>query len=295
MKNHELRSDLIMLLVAAIWGSTFVAQRLGMDYVGPFTYTTIRFAISVLVLSPILFYKRQTISKQFTKPKMWQGGILMGLMMTGGINLQQVGLLFTSVTNAGFITGLYVVIVPLLGLLVGVKTKTGTWIGAVLAVIGMFLLSALDDLQIMVGDLLQLAGAVLWALHVIVIAKFARQFDAILLAVVQFSVCSILSAVLAVGFESISLVNLKLAMPSLLYGGILAGGLGYTLQIIAQKHAIASHAAVILASEALFAALAGAIFLGEFLSLKGYLGCFLMLIGILVAQLWRPNNSHQSN
>jgi len=292
MKSAALRSDLIMLIVAAIWGSTFVAQRLGMDYVGPFTYNSVRFAISALMLIPILFWRRKIIASQLTKPQLWRGSLLMGLLIFGGINLQQVGLLFTSVTNAGFITGLYVIIVPLLGLFVGIKTGFGTWLGAILAVIGMAFLSITDEFTIVSGDLLQLLGAVLWALHVIFIAKFARLFDAFLLAALQFAVCSILSGFLAISLEAITLLNITQAMPAILYSGILAGGLGYTLQIIAQKNAIASHAAVILASEALFAAIAGAIFLAETLTWRGYLGCTLMLAGILIAQLWRskPKN-----
>jgi len=286
IKNYALRADLTMLLVAIIWGSTFVVQRLGMNHVGPFTYTGLRFAAAVLVLIPFLVWHKSKISSQLQTPKLWQGGLWMGLVMCGAINLQQIGLLFTSVTNAGFITGLYVVIVPILGLFLGIKTSLGTWIGAILATIGMTLLSITANFTVAFGDLLQLTGAVLWASHVLLITNYAKKFDALLLACIQFIVCSVISCILALIFEKINLNNIKLAIPTLLYGGILAAGIGYTLQIIAQRNAIASHAAIILSTEALFAALAGVIFLHEFLSMRTIIGCVFMLSGMLFAQLW---------
>jgi len=187
--------------------------------------------------------------------------------------------------------GYIVVIVPILGLFLGLKTHLGTWVGAILATVGMGLLSITADFTIASGDLLQLIGAVLWALHVIVIAKYSKQFDALLLSCIQFIVCSIISCLFAVLFESTNITNVTLAMPALLYGGVLAAGIGYTLQIIAQKHAIASHAAVILSLEALFAALAGVIFLQETLNMRGIIGCILMLLGMLITQLWKSNKT----
>jgi drug/metabolite transporter (DMT)-like permease len=210
----------------------------------------------------------------------------MGIALALGINLQQVGLLFTSVTNAGFITGLYVIVVPLLGLLLGHKTGMGTWLGCVLAVIGMFLLSVGDNFQVASGDWLQLIGAFVWGGHVILVGLFASRHDPIRLAFLQFATCSVISLILAVIFEPIALDSIIAAGPALLYGGVFAVGVGYTLQVVAQKHAIASHAAIILSLEAVFAAIAGAWFLGEALQLRGYVGCALMLAGMLLAQLW---------
>ena len=220
------------------------------------------------------------------------GGLAMGLALTLGMNLQQVGLLFTSVTNSGFITGLYVIIVPLLGLVIGHKTGLGIWLGAGLAVVGMFLLSVGDSFQVASGDWLQLAGAFVWALHVLLVGHFASRHDPLQLALIQFAVCGLISLLLALVFEPILLTAIQAALPAILYGGLLGVCVGFTLQVVAQKDAIASHAAVILSMEALFAALFGALLLGEVLSFKGYIGCALMFAGMLLAQLWpRPQKA----
>jgi drug/metabolite transporter (DMT)-like permease len=210
----------------------------------------------------------------------------MGLALTVGINLQQVGLLFTTVTNSGFITGLYVIVVPLLGLLIGQRAGLGTWLGASLAVVGMFFLSVGENFQVASGDWLQLAGAFVWGLHVLLVGVFAQRHDPIRLAVIQFATCGLISLLLAVLLEPIVWSAIVQAAPAILYGGIIAVGIGYTLQVVAQQHAIASHAAILFSLEAVFAALAGAFFLDESLALRGYFGAALMFIGMLVAQLW---------
>ncbi|MDV3440039.1 DMT family transporter, partial [Pseudomonas otitidis] len=207
--------------------------------------------------------------------------------------LQQVGLLFTSVTNSGFITGLYVIIVPLLGLLLGHRTGMGTWIGALLAVGGMFLLSVGDNFQVARGDWLQLAGAVVWGVHVLLVGFFASRHDPVRLAILQFITCAVISLALALVLEDIRLDAIILAGPAILYGGVIAVAIGYTLQVVAQKHAIASHAAIILSLEAVFAAIAGALMLSESLHARGYLGCALMFVGMLVAQLWPQRHEAQ--
>jgi drug/metabolite transporter (DMT)-like permease len=283
-----LRADLLMLLTAMIWGAAFVAQRLGMDHVGPFLYTGLRFAMGALVLLPLVLRKpaQSPHHERFGSRGLLTGGALMGVALAAGINFQQVGLLFTSVTNSGFITGLYVIIVPLLGLLIGQRIGAGTWLGALLAVVGMFLLSVGEGFHVAAGDWLQLAGALVWGVHVLLVGHFASRHDPVRLAFLQFVVCALISLALALLLEPIRLGDMLAAAPALLYGGVVAVGLGYTLQVVAQKHAIASHAAIILSLEAVFAALAGALFLGESLAARGYLGCALMLAGMLVAQLW---------
>ena len=287
MRKQALRADLLMLITAMIWGSGFVAQTSGMDHIGPYLYTGLRFALGSLCLLPLLLRRSDAVKPEPLMTRgLLLGGIVMGLALCTGINLQQVGLLFTSVTNAGFITGLYVIVVPLLGLLLGHKTGTGTWLGAGLAVVGMFLLSVGDNFNVASGDWLQLIGAFVWGGHVILVGVFASRHDAIRLAFLQFLTCSVISLILALIFEDIQLQSIIAAGPALLYGGVVAVGIGYTLQVVAQKDAIASHAAIILSLEAVFAAIAGALLLGESLHLKGYLGCALMLAGMLLAQLW---------
>ncbi|SDH97361.1 DMT family transporter [Pseudomonas panipatensis] len=285
MKSQALRADILMLITAMIWGAAFVAQRLGMDAIGPFLFSGLRFCIGALVLLPLVLRRGQTAPQPFNRGLLL-GGAALGLALTIGINLQQVGLLFTSVTNSGFITGLYVIIVPLLGLLFGHRTGLGTWLGACLAVIGMFLLSVGDNFQVASGDWLQLAGALVWGVHVLLVGYFASRYDPVRLACLQFAVCGVISLVTALIVEEVHLAAILKAGPALLYGGIVAVAIGYTLQVVAQKHAIASHAAIILSLEAVFAAIAGALFLDESLHPRGYLGCALMLAGMLVAQLW---------
>lgn len=289
MRSQALRADLLMLLTAIIWGSSFVAQRLGMDAVGPFLYTGLRFTLATLVLLPVVLWlgKRQGEQKPVPLSRgLLLGGLAMGLALALGINLQQVGLLFTSVTNSGFITGLYVIVVPLLGLLLGQRTAMGTWLGASLAVVGMFLLSVDEGFTVASGDWLQLAGAFVWGAHVLLVSFFASRHDPLRLALLQFAVCALLSLLLAVTLEEIRLDAILAAGPAILYGGLLGVAVGFTLQVVAQKHAIASHAAIILSLEAVFAAIAGALLLGESLALKGYFGCGLMFAGMLLAQLW---------
>ncbi|HSX70289.1 MAG TPA: DMT family transporter [Pseudomonas sp.] len=289
MRSQALRADLLMLLTAMIWGSSFVAQRLGMDAVGPFLYTGLRFALATAALLPLVVWLGRREGEQRPAPvnrSLLLGGLAMGLALSLGINLQQVGLLFTSVTNSGFITGLYVIVVPLLGLVIGQRTGLGTWLGAGLAVLGMFLLSVGEGFQVASGDWLQLAGAFVWGVHVLLVSFFASRHDPLRLALLQFATCAVLSLVLAVLFEEIRLDAILAAGPAILYGGLLGVAVGFTLQVVAQKHAIASHAAIILSLEAVFAAIAGALLLGETLALKGYFGCALMFAGMLLAQLW---------
>lgn len=293
MRSQALRADILMLITAAIWGAAFVAQRLGMDAIGPFLYTGLRFALGALVLLPLLYLLPRGEHHEPMNRGLLLGGVLMGLALSLGINLQQVGLLFTSVTNSGFITGLYVIIVPLLGLLLGHRTGMGTWIGALLAVGGMFLLSVGDNFQVARGDWLQLAGAVVWGVHVLLVGFFASRHDPVRLAILQFITCAVISLALALVLEDIRLDAIISAGPAILYGGVIAVAIGYTLQVVAQKHAIASHAAIILSLEAVFAAIAGAIMLSESLHARGYLGCALMFVGMLVAQLWPQRHEAQ--
>ncbi|NHC11254.1 DMT family transporter [Stutzerimonas degradans] len=296
MRSQALRADFLMLITAMIWGTAFVAQRVGMDNIGPFLFTGLRFALGALALLPLLLYQGRHAARHepFMQRGLLLGGLAMGLALTLGINLQQVGLLFTSVTNSGFITGLYVIVVPLLGLIVGNRTGLGTWLGAVLAVGGMALLSIGENFQVASGDWIQLAGAFVWGLHVLLVSFFVSRHDAIRLAFLQFATCAVVSLILAALFEETSLGAVWLAAPALLYGGLFAVAVGYTLQVVAQKHAIASHAAIILSLEAVFAAIAGALFLDESLSARGYFGCALMFIGMLTAQLW-PRSGQPAN
>ncbi|QJD60673.1 DMT family transporter [Pseudomonas sp. gcc21] len=287
MNIRTYRADALMLITALIWGSTFVAQSLGMEHIGPFLYTGLRFLLGALVVLPLVLLARPQTDqphRQFSRP-MVLGSLVLGTVLTLGINLQQIGLMFTSVTNSGFITGLYVILVPIFGLFIGMRTGVGTWIGALLALVGMLLLSINEDYSVAPGDWLQLIGAACWALHVLLVGALASRYDPIRVAFLQFVVCALISLMLALIFEELDWHNIVLAVPAILYGGLLAVGIGFTLQVVAQKDAITSHAAIILSLEAVFAALAAWLVLGETLSLRGLIGCALMLSGMLLAQL----------
>lgn len=287
MNRRAYRADILMVITAMIWGSTFVAQSMGMDHIGPFLYTGLRFFLGCLVVLPLVLLARpqaEPAGRRFSKP-MLTGSILLGLVLTLGINLQQIGLMFTTVTNSGFITGLYVILVPVFGLFIGMRSGVGTWGGAVIALLGMLLLSVNENYRVASGDWLQLLGAACWAVHVLLVGALASRFDPIRVAFMQFLVCAVISLVLALVFEDIVWKSILLAGPAILYGGLLAVGIGFTLQVVAQKDAITSHAAIILSLEAVFAALAAWLILGETLTPRGFLGCALMLAGMLVAQL----------
>ncbi|UAW97609.1 DMT family transporter [Halopseudomonas nanhaiensis] len=287
MNLRAYRADALMILTALIWGSTFIAQTLGMEHIGPFLYTGLRFLLGALAVLPLVLWVRPGGGVQtggFSR-SMLGGSLVLGLVLTLGINLQQIGLMFTSVTNSGFITGLYVILVPVFGLLIGMRTGSGTWVGALLALIGMLMLSINEHYKVASGDWLQLLGACCWAVHVLLVGALASRFDAIKVAFVQFVVCAVISLMLAVTFEEISWTAIQLSLPAVLYGGLLAVGVGFTLQVVAQKDAITSHAAVILSLEAVFAALFAWLILDETISLRGLFGCVLMLAGMLVAQL----------
>jgi drug/metabolite transporter (DMT)-like permease len=197
-----------------------------------------------------------------------------------------VGLVYTTAGNAGFITGLYVVIVPILGIVFKFRANSGTWIGASLAAVGLYFLSVTENFTIAYGDFLVLVGAFLWATHVLVIGFLSPRTDPLKLAMTQFLICSLLSLITAMIFENITFHSIKDAAIPILYGGVLSVGVAYTLQVVAQRNAHPAHAAILLSLEAVFAAIGGWIMLDEQLTSRGFIGCGLMLSGMLISQLW---------
>ena len=296
MRALTLRADLLLLLTALIWGLAFVAQRVGMEYVGPFTFNAFRFALGGLSLLIVSGIFRKRVQDKDQKRHLINGGIWAGLFLFAGASLQQIGLVYTSAGNAGFITGLYVVIVPIIGAFFRQKPGIGVWIGALVSATGLYLLSVNEDMSFSQGDLLVLAGAFFWAAHVHIIGKYSPLVSSIKLAIIQFLACSLLSFVVALLIEKIEMQGLINAAIPILYGGLMSVGIAYTLQIIAQKKAHPAHAAIILSLESVFAAAGGMLILGEVISIKAAIGCLLMLIGMLLAQaqvylIRRKNNS----
>ncbi|WP_432473007.1 DMT family transporter [Amphritea sp. HPY] len=295
MENRNIRADLILLLVAAIWGFAFVAQRLGMDYLGPFGFNASRFLLGAVSLLPLLlFFKPKPGSTD--RLRMTKGSALAGIFLFSGASLQQAGLLYTSAGNAGFITGLYIIIVPIMGLLIGFATRINTWLGGIIAVMGLYYLSVGDNFSINTGDLLVLASALFWAGHVIVIGKLAGQLDNLRLAIIQFFICALLSLLVALVFEqdTLSLANIIAAWQPIAYAGLFSVGIAYTLQVVAQRDAPASHAAIIMSLEAVFAVIGGWWLLNEEFSNRAIIGCCLMLAGMILSQL-NLSRRHQQN
>ncbi|MDT8393296.1 MAG: DMT family transporter [Bacteroidales bacterium] len=288
MRPTTLRSDSLLLLTSLIWGLAFVAQRVGMDFVGPFIFNGIRFALGALVILPFIFFSGRAGKTSSTisasNKYLFRGGLILGLAVFGGASLQQIGLVYTTAGKAGFITGLYVVFVPLLGLLRKQFPHFTVWIAALLAAIGMYFLSVTENFTVVLGDLLVLIGAVFWAVHVLIIGVMSPKVNALKLAFIQYVVCSVLSIIVAIVVESNTLEGILRATIPILYGGVLSVGIAYTLQVIAQKKAPPAHAAIILSLEAVFAAIGGWIILDEELGTRQLLGCGLMLLGMLFAQ-----------
>ena len=286
-KRHSLQADLLLLLVALIWGFGFVAQRAGMDHLGPYTYNGIRFLLGGLCLLPLAL-GRTAIPMALPKkrvPLAW-AGLLAGWILFAAATLQQVGIQYTTAGKAGFITGLYVVLVPILGLLFRQRTTLGTWLGAAAAAIGLYLLSVTENFSIAFGDLLQLLGAVFWAGHVLVLAYLSPRTAPVRLAMAQFLVCGALSLATGLVLETTSLNALVGAAVPIFYGGVCSVGAGYTLQVVVQRKAHPSHTAILLSLESPFAALGGWLLLGEVLNSRALTGCGLMLAGMLISQLW---------
>ncbi len=287
MKLTSRNANLLLLLAAVIWGFAFVAQRVGMRYVGPLTFNGVRFALGAVALFPLLMWQRKNrpaASEGSDRSLVLKGGVVAGLVLFMGATLQQYGVVYTTAGKAGFITGLYVVFVPLLGLLVGQKTGRFVWAGALIAASGLYLLSAKGIVGIDPGDGLVLLSALFWAVHVLVIGRLSRRVAPIRLAVTQFTVVSVLSLIGAVLFETIELATLRAAAIPILYAGLLSVAVAYTLQVVAQRRAQPAHAAIILSFESVFAVFGGWLVLSEGLSVRGLIGCALMLAGILLAQ-----------
>lgn len=285
MHQRNIRADLLLLIVAIIWGFAFVAQRLGMEHLGPFGFNAARFLLGAVSLLPLLLFFKTTQEQPF--PALLKAGCSAGGVLFLGATLQQAGLVYTTASNAGFITGLYIMLVPLFGLTIGEKTQSNTWIGAMLGVAGLYLLSVSETFSVNPGDLLVLAGAGAWAVHVLLLSRFAPKFDNLRLAITQFVVCALLSGIAALFTErdTLQLENFVLSIGPILYAGLFSVGIAYTLQVFAQKDAPPSHAAIIMSLETVFAAVGGWWLLEEQLNSRELAGCGLMLVGMLLSQI----------
>jgi len=289
-----MKSNLMLLFAAAIWGFGFVAQRLGMNFLEPFAFNSMRFLLGSLSLLPllwILYRKTPAITVQESdKSLLLKGGISCGLVLFVAATLQQYGLFYTTAAKAGFITGLYLILVPILGIFLRHKTGLSIWLGAALALVGLYLLSVNDNFTMSRGDTLIFVGALFWAFHILVIDHFSGRVDPIQLSAVQFLVCGALSLSISLVIETPTLANIIDCWKPILFAGVVSVGIAYTLQVVAQKNANPSHAAIIMSLEAVFAAIGGVWLLDETLSSRAWFGCALMMAGMLLSQVKFKNN-----
>ena len=300
MKTGQMRNSLLLLLTALIWGVAFVAQSVGGDAVGSFTFNGVRSLIGSAVLLPVIYFldgqkKRELGEEKFQAEKgdqktLLTGGICCGIMLCIASNFQQFGISFTTVGKAGFITAMYILIVPVLGLFMKRKVGVKVWAGVVLATIGLYMLCMTSEkLTLSKGDFLVLICAGFFSLHILIIDHFSPKVDGVRMSCIQFFVCGIISMIGAFLFEAPDLGAIISGWLPILYAGVLSCGVAYTLQIVGQKNMDPTVASLILSLESVFSVLAGWVILHQTLSVRELSGCVLMFLAIILAQLPEKN------
>lgn len=291
----RLQADLLLLLVAAVWGLAFVFQKTAMDHLGPMTFVAARSLVGSLALVPLAVYetrKRQTA----LPPDFWRLTAWTSVALFGGEALQQIGMVSASVTNSGFLTALYVVCVPFVAwILMKLRPPTIVWPAAALSFVGTWLLGGGDIMALSAGDKLVAASAVLWAVHVVLTGRAAAFDRPLLFTAVQFAIVTVVSGAIALATETITRAGLQSAWAEIAYVGLISSAFTFTILIVAMRHTSPGEAAIIISTESLFGALGGAIFMGERLGLINWTGAALILIATLAVHLaphWRPRQQH---
>ena len=283
---NQLRGSLLLLLTSMIWGAAFVAQSAGMDYIGPFTFNGLRMLMGAAVLLPFLLKRRTGAHTNASERKMLlRGGILCGVALFVGSTLQQIGIVDTTAGKAGFITAMYVVLVPVMGVFVGHKQPWLVWLGVALSAVGMYFLCVHESLSLNRGDLMVLAGAVGFSFHILLIDRYSAHVDGVKLSCLQFFVAGVLGLVFMFLFETPQISQIFAAWLPLLYAGVFSCGVAYTLQILGQRDTDPTIASMILCLEAVFSVVFSWFLLGERLSALEIFGCVLIFAAILLAQL----------
>ena len=288
-EKKNITGELLLLCAAAIWGGGFVAQSIGMDYVGPFTFNSMRFFIAGIVLIPCRILISKINNSQniynYDNKSTYIGGILCGIILSVATLFQQYGLLGASVGKAGFITALYIIIVPLLGIFLHKAIGIKIWIACVIAICGMYLLCIGNESGLDRYDILLLICAFIFSIHIMVIDHFSKMADCILMSCIQFFVAGIVAMIGMLVFEKPHISDICNAWQSLLYAGAISGCAGYTLQILGQKNVKPAIASLLLSLESVFSVIAGFIFLGQSMSMREIIGCILMFAAIILAQI----------
>ena len=299
----KLKNNLLLVLAALIWGVAFVAQSVGMEYVGPFTFNAVRFLIGGLVLVPCIFFLdrrerkergEKILEQREARRTLLLGGLCCGLCLTVASTLQQFGIMYTTVGKAGFITACYIVIVPVLGLFQRKKCGSNVWGAVFAAAVGLYLLCMEGDrFSLSKGDGLVFCCAVLFSFHILVIDYYAPKTDGVKLSCIQFLVCGILSFLMMLIFERPVLSDILAAKLPILYAGIMSCGVAYTLQVLGQKGMNPTIASLILSLESTVSVLAGWLILGQRMSVREIFGCVLVFAGIILVQIpWKTRDVH---
>lgn len=275
-------SHLFLWLTASIWGFAFVAQSTAMEVIGPHTFNAVRFLLATLSMIPLLLIFK---TKQDYDPKaLLKGSIAAGSLLFCGFTFQQTGLLYTTAGNAGFITSMYIVLVPLVGLMFKHSVDRLTWGGIAVSLVGFYVLTIGPNLSINKGDVLELAGTLFWTCHVLLISYLSRSLPALPLSIAQFAIATLWASLTAFTLEEPSLVAVELAWWPLVYAGVASSGIAFTLQTLGQRQVTPSTTALILSMEAVFAAIGGWWLMGEVLSDRALFGCALIFTGMIVSQ-----------
>ena len=290
MSFRKFRAAIMLTIAALVWGAAMSFQSEGMEYVGPLTFQAIRFLLGGTVLLPLCFILGKNDPgknrKGYKKNGVFVGGAVCGIFLMIACTLQQYGIMFTTVGKAGFLTSLYIIIIPILGLFMRKKAGLNVWIGVVLAVIGMYLLCMKESLRLSMGDTLVLVCAFVFSFQIMAIDKYAAIYNGLKLSCIQFYVCGILSAVLMFIFEKPDITNILNCWVPILYTGVCSCGIGYTFQTIAQKDLQPAVASIIMSLESVFAAVFGWVLLGQKMSIREILGCLVMFAAIILVQVF---------
>lgn len=292
MKNNT-KGSLILILCSFIWGMAFTAQSTAAETIGPVTFVFFRFIISSAVLLTVwpLFRRRSANPRPIHLKRYLLLGSVLGVLLFGACVLQQVGISYTTAANSGFITALYIVMIPIISIFLGKKVGRLVWLGVAVALVGMFLLCIKPDFSVNIGDVITLGCAFVFSFHIMTIDRFAGDMDSVLLSAIQFGVCAIVALPVMLLSEKVVMKDILSCWTSIGYASIFSGCMGYTLQMIGQKYTSPTLASLLMCLESVFAAIGGWLLLGQTLSGRELLGCALMLSASIIAQLPEKNAS----
>lgn len=291
MDKKELHADLFLLGTSVIWGIAFVEQRIAANYTGPMFFNGVRFALGAISIMPFAFLSGKHLKSAGKREEYpsWKKtlplGIILGIVLFGAAALQQIGLESTTAGKAGFITDLYIVLVPLGEMFLGRKPKKTIWISVVLSLIGLYFISVNGNFTISKGDFIVFLSSIVWAIQILILDRYSKHYNPITLSLIQYIANSLFNLIAAALFEKISFAALFGIWPIVLYTGVISVGVAYTFQILGQRHAKASHSALILSTDAIFASIAGMIILHEDMGGRGIIGSAIVICAVILSQL----------